>query len=711
MEAQTATRSAANSTTLKRKWTVDHDQALMAARTRNHFENVTVNDQAHVQLGDTYHIHTRSSESNDPERSQYDLLYNSLAFSRMDARLHNVASAIPETCQWLRADNEFVKWATSNSDTRRSRLLWIKGKPGSGKSTIMKETFEWVQQNWSFEINLSYFFNARSQNELEKSSIGLYRSLIYQLLSAKVIAGAKLAAKFATKIHDGVVDPWTRTELQNFLLQIIPDIERPLNIFIDALDEGTEDDVRQMINFLDRMRQQATKANVALRICLASRHYPSISISQCSRVILEKQAGHAQDIQRYVSEQLTGADDPQMEDVRSSLCIQARGIFLWTVLVVQLLNRAYDSGFSATAIYHKLRAIPAEVGDVFTQILLRDETNLDKCFDALAWTMFSFRPMTLEELYGAVNRDWNEFRKPESLPSLIGMERWLVTTARGLLDLTRQNPPTVQVIHETLRTFLLDFDVKFKIKTRAVDPDIFDCNRYHMHFARTSLECLTSTKSGFFNEELMLKQCPFRQYASEYWCIHARSSAYSCDAKMMENATLLLRGASPDTFRWLRRTTCSEPVNAYDPWLTRLLDMLCSWRASSVDTRLILASTTGIPALVELMVGCGLHDIQEGEEGCALQVAAGFGFEHIVRILLDAENYINKSHTYQQAVLLALDGGQQNVARTMLEVGLPFLGTAQIGNLLSVAIKKSQELTFVMLIEADVDINVSGVEK
>ena len=62
-------------------------------------------------------------------------------------------------------------------------FLWIKGNPGTGKSTLMKLLFEEAKLNTRhdpLQITLSFFFLARGTIE-EKSATGLYRSLLHQL--------------------------------------------------------------------------------------------------------------------------------------------------------------------------------------------------------------------------------------------------------------------------------------------------------------------------------------------------------------------------------------------------------------------------------------------------------------------------------------------------------------------------------------------------
>jgi hypothetical protein len=78
-------------------------------------------------------------------------------------------------------------------------------------------------------------------------------------------------------------------------------------ILIDALDEGDEKDIRQMIAFLQQQPIScANSRGVPLRICLASRHYPSLVIDHSIQLVLEDQSEHDSDIREYVEASFRG---------------------------------------------------------------------------------------------------------------------------------------------------------------------------------------------------------------------------------------------------------------------------------------------------------------------------------------------------------------------------------------------------------------------
>lgn len=102
-----------------------------------------------------------------------------LSFPEMDGRFHDISKPSPTTCSWLLEHEIYSFWLT-----KPPNLLRIKGKPGSGKSTLMRFAVEdksCARSTSKKPIVTRYFFHARG-TELQKTSSGLYRSLLHQLL-------------------------------------------------------------------------------------------------------------------------------------------------------------------------------------------------------------------------------------------------------------------------------------------------------------------------------------------------------------------------------------------------------------------------------------------------------------------------------------------------------------------------------------------------
>ena len=114
-------------------------------------------------------------------KKQKRMLLDSLRFDQTDARQMTIKNAHAKTCEWLLKKSEYLNWLNGTKLGEYYGFLWIKGKPGTGKSTLMKFAFTNARESMKGKIVISIFFNARGE-DLEKSTIGAYQSLLLQLL-------------------------------------------------------------------------------------------------------------------------------------------------------------------------------------------------------------------------------------------------------------------------------------------------------------------------------------------------------------------------------------------------------------------------------------------------------------------------------------------------------------------------------------------------
>src|SRR5438270_13458919 len=128
--------------------------------------------QCHIVVGRQDEVGLRLPNPQDRRSSFLD----SLRFDQLDARHATIKTAHAKTCKWLLKKSEYLDWLDLNNIPEHHGFLWIKGKPGSGKSTIMKFAFAHAKKTMKDGIIISFFFNARGEH-LEKSTEGMYRSL------------------------------------------------------------------------------------------------------------------------------------------------------------------------------------------------------------------------------------------------------------------------------------------------------------------------------------------------------------------------------------------------------------------------------------------------------------------------------------------------------------------------------------------------------
>ncbi len=130
-------------------------------------------------------------KENDQARERFT---DSLFFRDLEAREDEIADAFEGTCRWIFDPplnkpikawkwHKFGDWLKDGEDN-----YWVSGKPGSGKSTLMKYIVgeprtaqylsEWKQTT---DLIVVTFFFKNFGTDLQKSATGLLRSLIWQI--------------------------------------------------------------------------------------------------------------------------------------------------------------------------------------------------------------------------------------------------------------------------------------------------------------------------------------------------------------------------------------------------------------------------------------------------------------------------------------------------------------------------------------------------
>lgn len=301
---------------------------------------------------------------------------------------------------------------------------------------------------------------------------------------------------------------------------------------------STSTQVRDMIGFFEELGQMAALSRTQFLICFSSRRYPHISTERSIELILEDQDGHMQDITKYIRSKLRTNRNKRADQIREEIRERSSAIFLWVVLVIQLLWKAFDSG-RITDVSDRLRSIPDGLDKLFRDMLTRDSGNMADLLLCLQWVLFADRPLRSEELYFAIHSgiDWDAVTlcDHEAMSSQ-DMDKFILDSSKGLAELTKTKNQTVQFIHESVRDFLLKDNGLSKL-----GPDLSSnssglsrerlkqcCHHYFTMVAEKvqSLGSWPSTEAE--NAEVsseLTKRFPFLEYAVHHVLRHAEAAA------------------------------------------------------------------------------------------------------------------------------------------------------------------------------------------
>jgi ankyrin repeat protein len=468
---------------------------------------------------------------------QIQVLMNSLRFTQIDARQLTIKNADRKTCRWFLNKREYLDWLGPTNFSPHHGFLWIKGHPGTGKSTLMKFLWANAKRTAKCQTILSFFFNARG-DELEQTTTGMYRSLLLQLFEQIPELKKVLETSTISPWNCSPDYQWSIELLKVLLQQAVKNLgQHQVLCFIDALDECDENQVQDMVSFFEDLGDLVVSENINFRVCLSSRHYPYITMRVGLSNTLEGQEGHNRDITDYIENELKIGNSKLAQQIRDEVQEKACSVFMWVVLVVGLLNKEHMSG-RIHDLRTKLRAIPSDLHTLFRDLLLRDPENKDEMVLCIQWLLFAKRPQSPEELYFGILAGAEGFTPipwDHDVTTAEDIDRFILNSSRGLAEATKAKSRTVQFIHESVRDFLLkEKGLNYLLDDLEVGVIGYSHDRLKMccfHFMVDEIaDQITvnrkDTKSEHAtNSNAFKTKYPFLEYAAHHVLCHADSAA------------------------------------------------------------------------------------------------------------------------------------------------------------------------------------------
>lgn len=277
-----------------------------------------------------------------------------------------------------------------------------------------------------------------------------------------------------------------------------------------------------MVQYFEDLAKDSVNNGISLRVCFSSRHYPYVDIRQGIRITLENQAGHVKDLARYTRSRLRIMDQALFDDLQYEILEKAGGVFLWVVLVVEILNDEDRHG--RPSLRKRLAELPPALSELFKHILKREDGEMSDSLLCILWILFATRPLRPDEFYHAVwfgqpsrNLTDSEVLECNHVATYDRIERYVISSSKGLAEIIRQEKPVVQFIHESVRDFLIK-DQGLRILWPELDLD----------FERPSHEKLKLCCLSYINHKLArasLNELPFLEYASQNILYHANIAA------------------------------------------------------------------------------------------------------------------------------------------------------------------------------------------
>ncbi|KAL9630203.1 MAG: hypothetical protein Q9204_004840, partial [Flavoplaca sp. TL-2023a] len=318
-------------------------------------------------------------------------LLDSLFFPEIYSREDRIQNAYDGTCHWILDSNtevrrkpwsNFRKWLENESG-----VYWISGKPGAGKSTLMKyivneDLTSQLLANWERGTDLLVvtFFFWHTGSPLQKSVEGLLRSLLYQIADQWPGLVGLLDARNGTGSGETEVSKtlrlpeWTEQRLMSLLKRFLERKPGSITVcaFIDGLDEfiGDEDTLLDIIRFFSKSSR--------CKICVSSRPEQVFrhEFQLCPK--LRVQDLNRQDIERMIDQRLlprltahraTSKDTGYLNKIVDSLIARSSGVFLWLDLVIKDLIKGLRNEDTLEELQSRIARTPATIYGMYSRSL------------------------------------------------------------------------------------------------------------------------------------------------------------------------------------------------------------------------------------------------------------------------------------------------------------------------------------------------------
>ncbi|KAH9170950.1 hypothetical protein EDB89DRAFT_2243816 [Lactarius sanguifluus] len=471
------------------------------------------------------------------------------------------------TAAWFFEDNKFKDWTSVGS------LLWIHGKPGSGKSVLCSAVIKYViSLRDAGQASLAYFyFDFRDKDKKQD-----FRNFVTSLL-VQLSAYSSLCCEIISRIYSahgkGTQQP-SDDALMDCLREMISVTARqPVYIIVDALDEcpdssGMPTPREVVLNLLEDLVHLGLPN---LHICVTSR--PEIDIKivlgpLAGAVSLHDEIGQMTDIFNYVASvvysdrKMRSWRDEEKELVVEELSNKADGMFRWVFCQLEVLRHCFPANIRQT-----LRELPETLDETYARVL----RDINRAHRAHAHRMMqclvvAIRPLCVEELAELLAFEFDAAQggipKYRAAWQLHDQTQAVLSTCSSLVTIIDEpwyGRRVVQFSHFSVKEFLM---------SDRLTSSLGDFSRYHIHPGPAHTTLTQACLGSLFQlddhiDNKSVKSFPLAGYAARYWVEHARFGDVASHVK--NGMEILFDPDKPHFAAWIKIYDIDTPMRYYSP--------------------------------------------------------------------------------------------------------------------------------------------------
>ncbi|KAF3063118.1 hypothetical protein CFAM422_010240 [Trichoderma lentiforme] len=450
-------------------------------------------------------------------------------FSTIQTREDSIPKSFESTYSWIFQDdmptqNSFPKWLDDDS----KKVYWITGKPGSGKSTIMKMILnqKYLRNRLSESLGtlrllLIKYYAWLSGQTLQKSIEGLKRTIIFQALEQYPDLAVELTPRrwaFCQVLRSTSGLPkWDTWEVDESFETLLSSCGKTIKLalFIDGLDE-LDTPPLEVIDFIQHLTARCPNG---LKICAASRPWPEFLDEFSEGPMLEMHLQTENDMKIFVSENFQKnkgfveqreLNPEEISQLFTDIVQRANGVFLWVSIVVQHLSDYFSEGQSVFQARQILETLPTDISSLYDAIWasirphnLPDASYMIQVLRAFEGPLPWLTLWLIEESrFTTINSIVIPETHDKILAAQRSLKRKLAARTKCILEISEDGQSCfVDFIHRTARDWAAQPNVWQLICSKSsgrFDPylyilkgEIIDLSRYPPRTRRHDLELLT----------------------------------------------------------------------------------------------------------------------------------------------------------------------------------------------------------------------------
>ena len=352
---------------------------------------------------------------------------------------------LKDSYRWILKNPDFQQWR----DDQHSRLLWIKGDPGKGKTMLLCGIINELKMSIAKTDLLSYFFCQATDLRINNAAAVL-RGLLYLLVDQQPSLISHIRKKHDHAGKALFEDANTWVALSEIFTNILQDPSlNSTYLVVDALDECITD-LPELLEFI------VQKSSISRRVkwIVSSRNWPDIEerleraghkVRLCLELNTESISAAVSEFIKYKVLQLAHIKDYNRNTqnaVFNYLSSNADDTFLWVALVCRNLEKI--SRWDTLA---ELTEFPPGLDGLYRRMIeqITDLKNADLCKCILAIVSTVYRPVSLDELTAFVGMPDGVTNDSKALFEIIGL-------CGSFLTLQGR---TISFVHQSAKDFLL----------------------------------------------------------------------------------------------------------------------------------------------------------------------------------------------------------------------------------------------------------------